>query len=177
MFTQNTKLILIAGLLAFSGLVNGASLQDLRFAELPGAKAEIRMLFDSVPNAPQGYTIEQPARIVLDFSSTTNSLAQKKYSVSVGDVDSAVVLDAGGKTRLIVNLSNLAPYTTRLEGNELIVEIGADVSKSSAVAAHSPAGVVLNNSPEEVRVGAGSAISLVDFRRGEVGEEIGRAHV
>ncbi|MBU2987728.1 type IV pilus secretin PilQ [Saccharophagus degradans] len=170
MFTQNTKLILIAGLLAFSGLVNGASLQDLRFAELPGAKAEIRMLFDSVPNAPQGYTIEQPARIVLDFSSTTNSLSQKKYSVSVGDVDSAVVLDAGGKTRLIVNLSNLAPYTTRLEGNELIVEIGADVSKSSAAAARSPAGVVLNNSPEEVRVGTGSAISLVDFRRGEIGE-------
>ncbi|MDO6422523.1 type IV pilus secretin PilQ family protein [Saccharophagus degradans] len=171
MFTQNTKLILIAGLLVFSSLVNGASLQDLRFAELPGAKAEIRMLFDSVPNAPQGYTIEQPARIVLDFSSTTNSLSQKKYSVSVGEVDSAVVLDAGGKTRLIINLSNLAPYTTRIEGEELVVEIGADASKFGSVAVHSSsAGVVLNDGGDQAQVSSGSAITLVDFRRGEIGE-------
>lgn len=172
MFTNKTKLILIASLISLSGWVNGAVLQDMRFAELPGEKAEIRLMFDSEPANPQGYTIEQPARIVLDFANTSNMLSQKKYSVAVGGVESAVVLDAGGKTRLIVNLSDLVPYRTRFEGNEIIIEIGSESSSSYSVAASTPNDY--GTSSAEASVDAQSynnaAVSLVDFRRGEVGE-------
>lgn len=174
MFTNYFKLCLSAGLLLLASLVNGAALTDMQFAEMPGEKAEIKMQFDSVPSVPQGYTIEQPARIVLDFANTTNTLAKKKYSVSVGGVESAVVLDAGGKTRLIVNLANLVPYKTRVEGNALIVEIGSESSgayaaRTSAAPAYSSsvAGSDSSVSNEEY---SSAAISLVDFRRGEVGE-------
>ena len=48
---------------AFS-TVNASTLEDVRFAELPGNRFEIRLDFDSLPAEPTGYTIEQPARIV-----------------------------------------------------------------------------------------------------------------
>lgn len=174
MFTNYFKLCLSAGLLLLASLVNGAALTDMQFAEMPGEKAEIKMQFDSVPSVPQGYTIEQPARIVLDFANTTNTLAKKKYSVSVGGVESAVVLDAGGKTRLIVNLANLVPYKTRVEGNALIVEIGSESSgayaaRTSAAPAYSSS-VAASDSSVSNEEYSSAAISLVDFRRGEVGE-------
>ncbi|WGO99850.1 type IV pilus secretin PilQ [Saccharophagus degradans] len=174
MFTNYFKLCLSAGLLLLASLVNGAALTDMQFAEMPGEKAEIKMQFDSVPSVPQGYTIEQPARIVLDFANTTNTLAKKKYSVSVGGVESAVVLDAGGKTRLIVNLANLVPYKTRVEGNALIVEIGSESSGAYAArvsaAPEYSSSVAASDSSVSNEEYSSAAISLVDFRRGEVGE-------
>ena len=50
---------------------------NVKFAEAPGDRVEIRLSFDSATEAPKGYTIEQPARIVLDFPNVDNSLAQR----------------------------------------------------------------------------------------------------
>ena len=129
MFVQHKK---IAGFLLSACLAPAlswaAELQDIKFAELPGEKVELRLRFDELPSDPAGYTIEKPARIVLDFEDTDNSLAQKKFAMNIGDVSGAVVVSSGGRTRLIVNMSQLSTYTTRKEGNEFVVEVGAERS-------------------------------------------------
>src|SRR5690606_30120849 len=107
-----------------------AELQDIQFSELPGEKAELRLQFDELPTDPAGYTIDKPARIVLDFDNTDNSLKQKKYTMGIGDVSSAVVVSSGGRTRLIVNMDQLSTYTTRKEGNIFIVEVGSEGSSA-----------------------------------------------
>ena len=174
MFVQHKK---IAGFLLSACLAPAlswaAELQDIKFAELPGEKVELRLRFDELPSDPAGYTIEKPARIVLDFEDTDNTLAQKKFSMDIGDVSSAVVVSSGGRTRLIVNMDQLASYTTRKEGNEFIVEVGSErsVAESDVMKNEQQA-----TSPAVVRKSKNtfdrskSAITSVDFRRGDAGE-------
>ena len=145
-----------------------SELQSLKFAELPGERAEIRMAFDGQPELPNGFTIHQPARIVLDFADIDNGLDQKKYTVDVGEVTTAVVVAGGGRTRLIVNLDNLVPYTTQVQGNELIVEVGANGGQPVASNASTP--VALEATSPSRTAPTGKEIRNIDFRRGESGE-------
>lgn len=155
-----------------------AELQDIQFAELPGERVELRLKFDQLPAEPSGYTIEQPARIVLDFADVDNGLADRRFTTELGDVDSAVVISGGGRTRLIVNLNNLSPYTTREEGDTFIVEIGQDsvATESLVDTAEQPASTVAANiTTREQRQSSRfdrsrSSIRDIDFRRGEEGE-------
>ncbi len=171
MFTIKFKILLALALTVVTGVANAATLQDIKFAELPGERAEIRLSFDGVPTLPEGYTIEQPARIVLDFADVLNGLSEKKYSMSVGEVSSAVVLEGGGRTRIIVNLDNSVPYQGRVEGVEYVIEVGAESGSSApTMAASQPRYSQSEETFSRPNVGAGPAISNIDFRRGEVGE-------
>lgn len=174
MFVQHKK---IAGFLLSACLAPAlswaAELQDIKFAELPGEKVELRLRFDELPADPAGYTIDKPARLVLDFENTDNSLQQKKFAMDIGDVSSAVVVSSGGKTRLIVNMDKLTTYTTRREGNEFVVLVGAESSVAeadvmrSAQASGTPA---VASKSKNTFDRSKSAITSVDFRRGETGE-------
>ena len=166
----------IAGVLAAILLtpfsLSASELTDIKFAELPGDKVEIRLVFDEPPATPKGYTIEKPARIVLDFEDVSNSLAQKKFSMGMGGISGATVVAAGSRTRMIVNMDTLAPYSTRTDGNSLIIEIG-DVGGANAVAASessqsSPVGIASKSTNRFDK--AKSAITNIDFRRGDAGE-------
>lgn len=174
MFVQHKK---IAGFLLSACLAPAlswaAELQDVKFAELPGEKVELRLRFDELPADPAGYTIDKPARIVLDFENTDNSLQQKKFAMDIGDVSSAVVVSSGGKTRLIVNMDKLATYTTRREGNEFVVLVGAEssVAESDVVrSAEATSAPVVSSRSKNTFDRSKSAITSVDFRRGDSGE-------
>lgn len=173
MFVQHKKIAgFLLGACCLPALSWAAELQNVKFAELPGEKVELRLQFDELPADPAGYTIEKPARIVLDFENTDNSLAQKKFAMGIGDVSSAVVVSSGGRTRLIVNMDQLATYTTRKEGNEFILEVGSDQSSTAAVtqAESRSLPVVTSAKKQNAFDRSKSAITAVDFRRGDLGE-------
>ncbi len=101
-----------------------ASLNNLDVAALPGDRVELKLTFDEPITAPRGYTIEQPARIALDLPGVSSRLGTKNREIGMGNARSLTVVEAKDRTRLIVNLTNLAPYTTRVEGNTLFVVVG-----------------------------------------------------
>ena len=139
-----------------------ADLQSLDVAALPGDKVELKLTFDEPVAVPRGYTIEQPARIALDLPGVVNKLGAKNRELGVGNARSVTVVEAGDRTRLIVNLSTLAPYNARVEGNALFVVVGDGAARAaSPVAAVKP--VV------KPYVAAGKAIKGIDFQRGEQG--------
>lgn len=167
----------IAGILVSACLLPTASfaaqLQDIKFAELPGERVELRLQFDEAPSEPSGYTIEQPARIVLDFADVDNALSQKKFPMNIGDVSGAVVVSGGGRTRLIVNLENSTSYTARQEGAVYVVEVGS-AGSSDDVDASAPSIAVIKPAAKSASKNrfdsAQSTISGIDFQRGEDGE-------
>lgn len=139
-----------------------ADLQSLDVAALPGDKVELKLTFDEPVAVPRGYTIEQPARIALDLPGVVNKLGAKNRELGVGNARSVTVVEAGDRTRLIVNLSTLAPYSARVEGNALYVVVGDGAARAaSPVAAVKP--VV------KPYMAAGKAIKGIDFQRGEQG--------
>lgn len=158
-------LSLLAALISPSLLA--ASLNSLDVASLPGDRVELKLGFDEPVTTPRGYTLDQPARIALDLPGVTSKLASKNQELGVGNARSVTVVEAQGRTRLIVNLTSLVPYSTRVEGNNLFVVLGQAGAASTAAAA-TPVAQAARVSPVAA-VSQGKAISNIDFRRGEDG--------
>ncbi len=145
------------------------SLNDIQFSELPGERFEVRMAFDDAPPQPERYTIEQPARIVLDFPDVESALEQRRYPLSFENSSSALVLSSQGRTRLILNLSELTTYNARVEGNQYILEVGAAQGGYVTQSAQG-SDVVDVETERQPRKTAGPRVTNIDFRRGEEGE-------
>lgn len=149
-----------------SPLVMAADLEALDVAALPGGRIELKLTFDEPVLAPRGYTIEQPARIALDLPGVSSKLGVKNKELGVGNARSVTVVEAKDRTRLVINLSSLAPYHTRAEGNNLFVVVG-EGSKTpvvSPVAPVAPVASAKKYSPQAREV------TNIDFQRGEQGE-------
>jgi type IV pilus assembly protein PilQ len=97
---------------------------DIEFSSRPGSKFEVRVEFDQTPPDMKAYTIEKPARIAIDFPGTTSSLDRKRFSLPYGNATGVVVLESGDRTRMVLNLVKLVPYSTRVEGNNMYLVVG-----------------------------------------------------
>jgi len=99
---------------------------DIEFSSRPGSKFEVRVDFNETPPDLKSYTIEKPARIAIDFPNTTSSLERKRFSLPYGNATGVVVLESGDRTRMVVNLVKLVPYSTRVDGNSVYLVVGQD---------------------------------------------------
>ncbi|QTT91338.1 type IV pilus secretin PilQ [Pseudomonas chlororaphis] len=149
-----------------SPMVMAASLKALDVAALPGDRLELKLTFDGPVPEPRGYTTDQPARIALDLPGVVSQLASKSRDLGNGNARSVTVVESGQRTRVVVNLVALAPYSTRVVGNQLFVVIG-----QGATAAQSAPGLP-DVAPGRTKAvaSAGRSIRSVDFQRGEQGE-------
>jgi len=151
---------------------SAANLVDMRFTSLPGGSFEAQLMFDAPPPTPQGYTIEKPARISLDFPGVTSQLKEKKHTLGYENASSAVILESAGRTRMILNLVQIAPYTTKVEGNNLIVHVGDAGAREylKPLASGSDAVSTALAKPTPAASAGGRSINNIDFRRGDTGE-------
>jgi len=158
---------LSAAVFLLSPALFAANLNSLDVAALPGDRVELKLTFDEPIAAPRGYTIEQPARIALDLPGVSNRLGSKNQEIGMGNARSLTVVEAKDRTRLIVNLTNLAPYTTRVEGSTLFVVVGDGPVAASPVSVAPAASV---STPSSRVVAGVRSVSDIDFQRGEQGE-------
>jgi type IV pilus assembly protein PilQ len=120
-------------------------------------------LKNPVAKPPIGFSVTNPARIALDFASTTNAVGKSTQDIGLGDVRNVNVVQAGERSRLVFNLSRPLNYATAVEGNMVIVTIDGSGGPATAVNA---AGV-----PVAAQAAAGKqALRDIDFRRGTGGE-------
>jgi len=136
------------------------TLQSVDVAGLPGNKAQITLTLSNAVPAPMSFTIDNPARIALDFPETKNGLVQRSQNVGIGMVESLTAIEAQGRTRVVVNLVNMVPYEAHADGNKVILTVqnaGGGLSEAAVAAARASDST-------------GDNISNIDFRRGENGE-------
>lgn len=150
--------------LAVSAQTRAGTLEDIRFSSLPNDVTQIELKFDSVPPAPAGYTIDQPARIAIDLDGVTSALQSRYHSLGTGNARSVTVVEAGDRLRVIVNLTRLVAYETRVRGNSLFLNVGSLATATGAV--DEPMATVRARSTEPGQ----SEIRDIDFRRGPEGE-------
>jgi type IV pilus assembly protein PilQ len=165
MFKKLNVIICAVTVGLLSSLASATTLQDVSFSSLPGERLEVTLQFDGPPPEPTGYTIERPARIAVDLKDTTSALSARSLSLGSGNAQSMTVIETSDRTRLIFNLIELVPYTTRLNNNALVIMIGgdsADVTRD--VSGPGGAGPVASSA------NAAPALVDVDFRRGAEGE-------
>ncbi|HID49978.1 MAG TPA: AMIN domain-containing protein, partial [Chromatiales bacterium] len=157
--------LLLFGLLPVAAL-QANTIEDVTFTTLPGEKVQIRLRLAEPPaRVPASFTIDNPARIALDFPGTTIGTRNKSRQINVGVVRSITGVEAGGRTRMVINLAKLVGYTTTLKGNEVYINIGESATTSSAPAPRAKSAPAAAISTDE-------AINIlnVDFQRGLKGE-------
>jgi len=150
----------------------GNQLQDIQVVELPGARIELRLLTSGPAPAPLAFTIDNPARISVDLPGTTLALASRRKDVRVGSLDTILAAEAQGRTRVVLNLNSMVPYETRVDGNAVVVTLGAAGSANAGVATFPAAAPVAAVAAASAPAGAargGRQISNLDFRRGDNG--------
>ncbi len=169
---SKTVVVVIASFVLFqAAFAKAATVDDISFSALPGGRFEIKLGATSGLPEPKSYAIDSPARIVLEFEDTSSALDKKKYPLAFDNAQSVVVLSAGGKTRVIVNLQDPVGFETFQEEGGMRLLIEASAGASLVEKGDSP----LFNAPSKtisasVDAKAGKSITDVDFRRGENGE-------
>ena len=101
------------------------------------------------------FATENPARIVLDLAETSNDAGSGAVHVGQGLVQQYEATAAGGRTRLVVDMSKAAAYDYSVSGGQVVLSIAGG---GDAVAA----------APRSA--GGGYNVTNVDFRRGEEGQ-------
>ncbi|MBT8040870.1 MAG: type IV pilus secretin PilQ [Xanthomonadales bacterium] len=121
------------------------------------ANGDVKLYLKTSGDAPDVtvFATESPARIVLDMADTESSVGADKVHVGQGVVQQYSAVTAGGRTRLVVDLSSPAAYDYSSENSQVVLTVAAGASGSSAAPASS---------------GYGPAVTNVDFRLGEDGQ-------
>ena len=157
-------------LLAF-GDVSARALVGLDYSVMTGNTVQIVFTFDDTAVAPRTFTIDEPARIALDFADTDNKLEQRSMQVGIGSMQSIVTAAAKNRTRVVLNLSQKADYTTSVSGNQVTLTIaGGDqavLPVANTTASGTTAGLT-ESSPAVSAVAKG--VTNIDFKRGPNGE-------
>jgi type IV pilus assembly protein PilQ len=146
------------------GWAKVVSLDAVKFNALPGNKVQVKLeLSGPLSREPLSFTIDDPARIALDLPDTRLNLPSKNQPIGVGTVRSLNAVEAGGRTRVVLNLSRLVPYDLAMEGNTAVITLGGEVSSTSG-------GVMPAITGRAHAMRDGASIEDVDFRRGKDGE-------
>jgi type IV pilus assembly protein PilQ len=142
----------------------GNAVQSVETTTLPGGKIVVRVnLKNALTATPAGFTVGNPPRIALDLPDTGNDLGRNRVEANLGPLSSVNVVQAGTRTRLVLNLNKSVEYDTTIEGKSLLIALG-DIGAGSTPVNVSP------RFAEAAPGGARHSIRDVDFRRGAAGE-------
>ncbi|MCG2783576.1 MAG: type IV pilus secretin PilQ [Hydrogenophaga sp.] len=108
---------------------------------------------------PTGFTIQSPARIALDFPGVVNAMGRSTVELNQGNLRSANVVQAGDRTRVVINLKQPAAYQAKLDGKSLLLVL----DRTEAAGAPSPSGPAVF---AQVQTDHSVALKDIDFRRG-----------
>lgn len=152
--------------LAFLGITAAQAANQVRKVEATaqqGGKVVLRVSLDAaLAGVPESFSSGNPPRISIDLPDTENGLGKNLVTLNEGPIASVNVVQAGSRTRLVLNLARSAQYEMRVEEQRLLVTL------SEAGAA--PVGATSPRFAEHAPKPPAHAVRNIDFRRGGDGE-------
>ena len=148
------------------------ALVGLDYSVMTGNTVQVVFTFDEAAVEPRTFTIDEPARIALDFGETENRLQQRNLLVGIGAMQSIISASSQKRTRVVLNLSQKTNYTTRISGNQIILTLAGDgemtavTSAAEGDAQQSDSGGASIKPVSTVVKG----VTNIDFKRGPNGE-------
>ncbi len=110
---------------------------------------------------PTGFATQSPARIALDFPGAVSALDKPVVDINQGNLKTVNVVQAQGRSRVVLNLKQPTAYRTELQGDALLVVLEPVASAGSASAQKT---VFSESGNSDVL-----PIKDIDFRRGPDG--------
>lgn len=176
MFKMMSKIFTLTLLIvSFSvGSTNAVAIEDnpslsnkiegVDFSALSGGRVSVRLqMKEALKNPPAGFTLNNPARIALDFPNTANGLNKNNIVSDQGALKSVSLAQAKDRTRVVLNLTKNVSYNTVISGKDVIITLqGNEASVGNSI--------VETRFAEAITTSQSSAITNVDFTRGKNGE-------
>ena len=158
----STCLLVFAAIPTLAAAAENA-ITEINYSSLPGDQVQIKISLEDLASEPGSFTIDNPARIAFDFPNTKIKLTDRSLNIGIGVARSISTVEAGGRTRVVLNLSRLVTYNTVVDGNDIVITLGGG-SNATTIASKSasPTGQASKSSDKN--------ITNIDFRRGEKGE-------
>lgn len=121
-------------------------------------------LLNEVNATPSNFTIANPSRIVFDFPGTDNGLGHSNKSVNEGILRSYSLVQAGDRSRLVLNLAKNSRFEARNEGKLLFITL-LDDAQADLVTAAAPPVQHFAQTGKDLE----SAVRNIQFRRNKEG--------
>ena len=173
--TKITRLLratMAAACLLALGDASARALVGLDYSVMTGNTVQVVFTFDGPAVAPRTFTIDDPARIALDFGETENQLEQRNMQVGIGAMQSIISAASKNRTRVVLNLSQKANYTTNISGNQVLLTLaGANQALVESGIEQLPAAgtaSITESTPQVTPIARG--VTNIDFKRGPNGE-------
>jgi len=117
-------------------------------------------LAEPLAAVPTGFSIQAPARIALDFPGVSNAMGRSAVDMNLGNLRSANVVQAGERTRVVLNLKAPSTYKAEIQGKSLVITLDSS-GVASAAASPAPVQAFAESRNRDVL-----PLKDVDFRRG-----------
>ena len=133
-----------------------------------------------VSAAPASFSVANPARVALDLPGAVNAVGRNLVELNQGDLRSVNIVQAQGKSRVVLNLKRPLTHAVSVDGKRILVALGGATdtttfrptgSPTATAAAEAPAAATAPTPTYAPSASAGGrALRGVDFRRGSEGE-------
>ena len=131
---------------------------------LQGGMEVVRIdLTEPLAAVPTGFATQSPARIALDFPGTENATGRSLVEVNQGNLKSVNVVQAQGRSRVVLNLKQATAYRAEIQGKSLLVMLESVSAQQGAAPAVQKTVFAESYNPDIL------PIKDVDFRRGADG--------
>lgn len=144
---------------------NTVVLEKIEYTSLAGGMGQLQMEFSGPAPEAGSFTINNPARIAIDLPGTELGAVNKSHAFDAGITRHIRLVEAGGRTRVVMSLSRLVPFEMRQERNFLYVSLKGGSGSGSAVS--STLGRAMSGLGKEKS--EAKIIENIDFRRGPEG--------
>ncbi|AKU14057.1 type IV fimbrial biogenesis protein [Azoarcus sp. CIB] len=144
-------------------------IEDLEVSQQGGSVLLKLTLKEPLAAPPASFSVANPARIAFDFPGTINGLGRSVQEIDQGDLRSANIVQSGDRTRLVLNVTKVTPFESRIEGRTVIISLGA-AAPSGATTTQVSQAMANFAAPKRDAVAEGSSIRDINFRRGKDGE-------
>lgn len=142
----------------FAPLVWSQTSIDSVTGSVQGGTEFIRIdLSKALESVPNGFLVQSPARVALDFPGVTNATGRSTIEVNQGNLKSINVIQSGTRTRVVLNLKQPTSYKAEIQGKSLLVML--DSNNSSGVPVQSKTAFSENRAHDV------QALKDVDFKR------------
>jgi type IV pilus assembly protein PilQ len=130
------------------------ALQSIQVQQLPHAQMQLALHLSGPAPKPLSFTMDHPARIVIDLPGTQLALPSNRVRVKSGGLETVLAAATRRRARVVLNLDSMVAYRLQRRGDEILITLGAGATHAAAaatVAASSTAVSAGISTPWEIR--------------------------
>ena len=132
------RVVVLVAMLVGSGANAQTAIESVT-GSLQGGAEVIRIdLSQALKGLPTGFAIQSPARIALDFPGVVNAMGRSTIDVNQGNLKSVTVVQAGERSRVVLNLKQPTAYKAEIQGKSLLVALEAVAGSTAQGEAPAP---------------------------------------